>query len=36
MEKLIGKCETVVVGDALKARKALEAAREGFVAGLNA
>jgi 2,4-dienoyl-CoA reductase-like NADH-dependent reductase (Old Yellow Enzyme family)/NADPH-dependent 2,4-dienoyl-CoA reductase/sulfur reductase-like enzyme len=35
-EKLIGKCETVVVGDALKARRALEAAREGFVAGLNA
>jgi 2,4-dienoyl-CoA reductase-like NADH-dependent reductase (Old Yellow Enzyme family)/thioredoxin reductase len=35
-EKLIGRCGTVVVGDALKARKALEAAREGFVAGLNA
>jgi thioredoxin reductase len=35
-EKLIGKCETVVVGDALEARKALEAAREGFIAGLNA
>jgi NADH dehydrogenase FAD-containing subunit len=35
-EKLKGKCETVVAGDALAARKALEAAREGFVAGLNA
>ncbi|MDR2771750.1 MAG: FAD-dependent oxidoreductase [Clostridiales Family XIII bacterium] len=35
-EKLIGNCETVVVGDARKARKAVEAVREGFVAGLNA
>lgn len=35
-EKLTGKCETVVAGDALEARKALEATREGFVAGLNA
>jgi 2,4-dienoyl-CoA reductase-like NADH-dependent reductase (Old Yellow Enzyme family)/thioredoxin reductase len=35
-EKLIGKCETVVVGDALEPRKAIEAVREGFIAGLNA
>jgi pyruvate/2-oxoglutarate dehydrogenase complex dihydrolipoamide dehydrogenase (E3) component len=35
-EKLIGKCETVVVGDALEARMALQAVREGFVAGFNA
>lgn len=28
--------ETVVVGDAIKARQALQAIREGFVAGLNA
>ncbi|MDR1574154.1 MAG: FAD-dependent oxidoreductase, partial [Clostridiales Family XIII bacterium] len=35
-EKLKGKCDTVVAGDALAARKALEAAREGFIAGLNA
>ncbi|MDR0817776.1 MAG: FAD-dependent oxidoreductase [Clostridiales Family XIII bacterium] len=35
-EKLTGKCETVVVGDALEPRKAIEAVREGFVAGLNA
>jgi NADPH-dependent 2,4-dienoyl-CoA reductase/sulfur reductase-like enzyme len=35
-EKLAGLCDTVVVGDAREARKALEAAREGFIAGLHA
>jgi NADPH-dependent 2,4-dienoyl-CoA reductase/sulfur reductase-like enzyme len=35
-EQLIGKCDVVVVGDALKARNALEAIREGFLAGHNA
>jgi NADPH-dependent 2,4-dienoyl-CoA reductase/sulfur reductase-like enzyme len=35
-DKLIGRCETVTVGDALQARKALEAVREGFTAGLFA
>ena len=35
-EELKGVCDTVVVGDALKARKAIQATREGFVAGLEA
>lgn len=35
-EELKELCEVVVVGDAVKARKAIEASREGFVAGLNA
>jgi 2,4-dienoyl-CoA reductase-like NADH-dependent reductase (Old Yellow Enzyme family)/thioredoxin reductase len=35
-EELKGLCDVVVIGDALKARKALEASREGFAAGLNA
>jgi 2,4-dienoyl-CoA reductase-like NADH-dependent reductase (Old Yellow Enzyme family)/thioredoxin reductase len=35
-EVLNGLCEVVVVGDAVKARKAIEASREGFVAGMNA
>ena len=34
--ELEGVCETIIVGDAKEARKALEATREGFVAGLNA
>ena len=29
-------CDVVVVGDALQARRAIEATREGFVAGMNA
>jgi 2,4-dienoyl-CoA reductase-like NADH-dependent reductase (Old Yellow Enzyme family)/thioredoxin reductase len=35
-DDLRGICETVLVGDALKARTALEAVREGFTAGLKA
>jgi NADPH-dependent 2,4-dienoyl-CoA reductase/sulfur reductase-like enzyme len=35
-EELKGICETVTVGDAKEARKAIQATREGFVAGLNA
>ncbi|WP_094602638.1 Metal reductase [Sporomusa silvacetica DSM 10669] len=35
-EDLKGICDVVVVGDAVKARKAIEASREGFVAGMNA
>jgi 2,4-dienoyl-CoA reductase-like NADH-dependent reductase (Old Yellow Enzyme family)/NADPH-dependent 2,4-dienoyl-CoA reductase/sulfur reductase-like enzyme len=35
-DKLVGKVDTVVVGDALKARTGLEAIREGFAAGFNA
>ncbi|HWQ78449.1 MAG TPA: FAD-dependent oxidoreductase [Anaerovoracaceae bacterium] len=35
-EELKSLCDVVVVGDAVKARKAIEATREGFVAGLNA
>nr|WP_281253620.1 FAD-dependent oxidoreductase [Sporomusa silvacetica] len=35
-EELSALCEVVVVGDALKARKAVQASREGFVAGMNA
>jgi pyruvate/2-oxoglutarate dehydrogenase complex dihydrolipoamide dehydrogenase (E3) component len=35
-EELSGVCDTVVVGDALKARKAINASREGFVAGMDA
>ena len=34
--ELKGICETVTVGDAKEARKALQATREGFVAGMNA
>jgi len=34
--ELKGLCEVVVVGDALKARKAVDATREGFLAGLKA
>lgn len=34
--ELEGLAEVVVVGDALKARKAIEATAEGFIAGLNA
>lgn len=35
-EQLQGLCDIVVIGDAVKARKALQASREGFVAGINA
>ena len=35
-EELKGICETVVVGDAVKARQAIQASSEGFRAGLNA
>lgn len=35
-EELQGICETVVVGDAVKARQAIQASSEGFRAGLNA
>jgi len=35
-EELKGLCETVVIGDAIKPRKAVVAVREGFVAGMNA
>ncbi len=35
-EELKGICETVVVGDAVKARQAIHASKEGFYAGLNA
>lgn len=35
-EELKGICETVVIGDALEARQALQATREGFVAGIDA
>jgi pyruvate/2-oxoglutarate dehydrogenase complex dihydrolipoamide dehydrogenase (E3) component len=35
-EELKSLCDVVVVGDALKARKAIDATREGFLAGLNA
>lgn len=35
-EELKGICETVIVGDAVKARQALQASSEGFKAGLNA
>jgi len=34
--KLEGKVDVVVVGDAVKARNALEATREGFLAGAGA
>jgi NADH dehydrogenase FAD-containing subunit len=34
--ELSGLCETVVIGDAVKPRKAVAAVREGFVAGMNA
>lgn len=34
--ELNGLCELVVVGDALEARQALQASKEGFEAGLNA
>ncbi len=34
--ELEGLCETVVIGDAIKPRKAVAAVREGFVAGMNA
>ena len=34
--ELEGVCETVIAGDAKEARKALQATREGFVAGINA
>ncbi len=36
VEELKGLCELVVIGDAIKARKAIEATREGFVAGIEA
>ena len=35
-EELTGLCDVVVIGDAVKPRKAVTAVREGFVAGLNA
>ena len=35
-EELKDVCETVTVGDAKEARKAVQATREGFLAGLNA
>ncbi len=35
-EELKGICDTVVVGDAVKARQAIQASREGFVAGIEA
>lgn len=35
-EELKDICETVVVGDAVKARQAIQASSEGFAAGLNA
>lgn len=35
-EELRGICDTVVVGDAVKARQALQASAEGFCAGLKA
>ena len=35
-DELNGVCETVRVGDAMEARKAIQATREGFIAGLNA
>lgn len=35
-EELKGLCDLVVVGDAVKARKAIQASREGFLAGLEA
>ena len=34
--ELKGLCDVVVIGDALKARKAIDATREGFLAGLKA
>ena len=34
--ELDGLCEVAVVGDAIQARKAINASREGFVAGLEA
>lgn len=36
VEELKDICETVVVGDAVKARQAIQASSEGFKAGLNA
>jgi NADH dehydrogenase FAD-containing subunit len=36
VEELKGKTEVVVVGDAVKVRNALEATREGFLAGAGA
>jgi len=33
-DDIVGLCDVVAVGDALEARKAFEAASEGFVAGL--
>lgn len=35
-DELNGICETVVVGDAVKARQAIQASKEGFCAGFNA
>lgn len=35
-EELKGLCDLVVIGDAVKPRKAVAAVREGFVAGMNA
>lgn len=35
-EELKGICDIVVAGDAVKARKAIQASREGFLAGINA
>ncbi|SHI04033.1 2,4-dienoyl-CoA reductase [Sporobacter termitidis DSM 10068] len=35
-EELKGLCDVVVVGDAVKARKAIQASREGFLAGIQA
>ena len=35
-EELRPLCDVVVAGDALKARKAIDATREGFLAGINA
>ena len=36
MEELDGICETVIVGDAVQARQAIQASREGFNAGYYA
>ena len=35
-KELKGLCDLVVVGDALEARKAIQATREGFLAGIKA
>lgn len=35
VEELKGICDTVVVGDAVKARQAIQASAEGFTSGLN-